>query len=571
MNVERDFQTSQLRTESGKKSVRESDSALPSVEAERDHRGVEMTGETSEQWAGELAEVFSFASEVAAGYQDLLALPQVGEAEAPEDQDEPGERAPVFPFAPEASSNYRDLLLSLQIEEPHDENEKRFSAEIDAKAEVPGPAAEPGQDQEEEEAVAEKRWKKAKEPEAPVKQEEQRRAPERQQEKFAEPTWMYGDEDEAQPGGSRVAAEIDTPPDPIIATTVAIAAVAAAPHAQMARYAAIASPGVIRAGIRYRVPHPRRLSSTLLLMALLCAVLGFSQTYLFGGLASSANLDPSTRPGGMAREKEGTPPGQLSTVQPTAHPTKKPTVQPTKKPTVRPTKQPTVRPTTPPVQQEPTAPPLVQEPVAPVIEPTPPPVATVPPAPAPASTMNGSFTQDAFSTTARSALFAFGSGDWAADYLTLNYTVAGVAPQNVSMGYNSGAGRWEYALSGLNPGQTISYSFAFQRSGLQYYTDQYAFAGTSVDSGYSQGTQKISASSGLFTFSTTGWTAGYLILHYTGSGGAQQNVYMSFNSGAGRWEYTANFINPNPTVSYSFTYQIDGLQYDTSWYARNFA
>jgi hypothetical protein len=67
-------------------------------------------------------------------------------------------------------------------------------------------------------------------------------------------------------------------------------------------------------------------------------------------------------------------------------------------------------------------------------------------------------------------------------------------------------------------------------------------------------------------FAPSDWTAGYVILHYTISGQVQQNVYMSYNSSTMHWESTINGVSLNVEVTYSFTYQRNGIQYDTDWY-----
>jgi hypothetical protein len=87
-------------------------------------------------------------------------------------------------------------------------------------------------------------------------------------------------------------------------------------------------------------------------------------------------------------------------------------------------------------------------------------------------------------------------------------------------------------------------------------------------SDFNQGVSSVGTNQAQFTFQPGGWTAGYVILHYTvaGSADGQQNVNMTYNSGASRWEYTAGGINPGTAVTYSFTYQRDGLQHDTGSY-----
>ena len=91
-------------------------------------------------------------------------------------------------------------------------------------------------------------------------------------------------------------------------------------------------------------------------------------------------------------------------------------------------------------------------------------------------------------------------------------------------------------------------------------------ATTPTGSGFTQSATSAGTSQAQLSFQPNGWTAGYVIAHYTVAGGGQQNVNMTYNSGNSDWEYTAGGINPGNAVSYSFTYQMGGLQYDTGSY-----
>ncbi|MFC7439743.1 glycoside hydrolase family 16 protein [Laceyella putida] len=62
-------------------------------------------------------------------------------------------------------------------------------------------------------------------------------------------------------------------------------------------------------------------------------------------------------------------------------------------------------------------------------------------------------------------------------------------------------------------------------------------------------------------------TASYVILHYVQPGLSQQNVNMTYNSGAARWEYTVSGLSSGQVLQYQFTYNIGGVQYDTAWYS----
>jgi len=73
------------------------------------------------------------------------------------------------------------------------------------------------------------------------------------------------------------------------------------------------------------------------------------------------------------------------------------------------------------------------------------------------------------------------------------------------------------------------------------------------------------SNSALPWFKPCDWTAGYVIIHYTVPNQSQQNVYMTYNSGTARWEYSVGGLSSGQTFQYSFTYQKAGLQYDTGW------
>lgn len=83
---------------------------------------------------------------------------------------------------------------------------------------------------------------------------------------------------------------------------------------------------------------------------------------------------------------------------------------------------------------------------------------------------------------------------------------------------------------------------------------------------FSVGVASPSSTTALVVFQPCGWTAGYVILHYIRPGLSQQNVYMTYNSGAARWEYTVTGMSSGQVLQIAFTYQRSGLQYDTGWY-----
>ncbi len=90
------------------------------------------------------------------------------------------------------------------------------------------------------------------------------------------------------------------------------------------------------------------------------------------------------------------------------------------------------------------------------------------------------------------------------------------------------------------------------------------------NSDFSQGASSSSSTQSLFWFQPSGWTAGYVILHYNQPGAPRQNLNMTYNNGTACWEYTAGGMSSGQVITYFFTYQKAGLQYDTSNYTCTF-
>ncbi len=83
-------------------------------------------------------------------------------------------------------------------------------------------------------------------------------------------------------------------------------------------------------------------------------------------------------------------------------------------------------------------------------------------------------------------------------------------------------------------------------------------------SDYTSGVSASSSTSVQFWFKPSGYTAGYVILHYTLSGASQQNVYMTYNSNTAQWEYSLSGLRSGNTMTYNHTYNKNGLQYDSA-------
>jgi beta-glucanase (GH16 family) len=85
---------------------------------------------------------------------------------------------------------------------------------------------------------------------------------------------------------------------------------------------------------------------------------------------------------------------------------------------------------------------------------------------------------------------------------------------------------------------------------------------------FAQRVDAVGATQARIQFVPNGWTAGYVIVHYTRPGLVQQNVNMTFNAGSGGWERTVEGLSSGQLLQYSFTYQRNGVQADTgsfSW------
>jgi hypothetical protein len=77
---------------------------------------------------------------------------------------------------------------------------------------------------------------------------------------------------------------------------------------------------------------------------------------------------------------------------------------------------------------------------------------------------------------------------------------------------------------------------------------------------YTQSVTQVSATQAQITFTPT-TPAKYVITHYLVDGANQQNVQMASSSGA--WTFTVSGLTNGSVLTYSFTYEKNGAQYDT--------
>jgi beta-glucanase (GH16 family) len=82
---------------------------------------------------------------------------------------------------------------------------------------------------------------------------------------------------------------------------------------------------------------------------------------------------------------------------------------------------------------------------------------------------------------------------------------------------------------------------------------------------FTQGVTSLGSTQARVWFRPNGYTAGYVIIHYLIDNQNQQNLNMAYNSAAGQWEQTVTLAIGNQ-LTYSFTYQKAGLQYDSQWF-----
>jgi beta-glucanase (GH16 family) len=93
-----------------------------------------------------------------------------------------------------------------------------------------------------------------------------------------------------------------------------------------------------------------------------------------------------------------------------------------------------------------------------------------------------------------------------------------------------------------------------------------ATATSSGCSGFTQGVVNSGTTTALPWFKLCTGTASYVILHYNVSGGAQQNVNMTYNATSARWELSVTGMAAGRVLNYQFTYNT-GSQLDSAWFA----
>ncbi len=147
-------------------------------------------------------------------------------------------------------------------------------------------------------------------------------------------------------------------------------------------------------------------------------------------------------------------------------------------------------------------------------------------------------------------------------FIILNVAMGGAFPAAFDTSGNNG-GPTRSTQSGVP--MNVSYVHVFTSSGSTA-TPTPTATPTSCSSTFTAGVVSSSSTTALPWFRPCDWTAGYVIVHYIVGGNVQQNVYMTYNSSKSRWEYSISGISSGTVLRYSFTYQRNGLQYDTGIY-----
>jgi hypothetical protein len=181
-----------------------------------------------------------------------------------------------------------------------------------------------------------------------------------------------------------------------------------------------------------------------------------------------------------------------------------------------------------------------------------------------------------------------------ASWVDIHYKVNNGGQQNVRMTNNGGI--WQLTISGLNTGDTLSYSFTYEKNGAGYDTGWFSYTNTGGSTStptpiptpttvsitttitpptattttpppsggsYTVGVTALSSSQ-LQMWFTPNSNIAWVDVHYTINGGVQQNFRMVLNSAGTSWQTIVSGLASGDKLSYSFTY-FDTAGHDTAW------
>lgn len=207
--------------------------------------------------------------------------------------------------------------------------------------------------------------------------------------------------------------------------------------------------------------------------------------------------------------------------------------------------------------------------VAPTATPTsiPPTPTSVPPTPTPPAT--GDFTNGVTSINNNTARIWFAPTNTSA-WVDAHYTVNNGAQQNVRMSYNSGNGRWEWDVTGLATGNSLSYWFTYEKGGLAYDSAifSYTHGSAPVEVLLSQNKTAVASSSENSTLSPANAVDGNSNTRWSSNFNDTEWLYIDLGQNS-----VINHVRLDWETAYGAEYQIqvsnDGLNWTTIHHETN--
>ncbi|NBI29644.1 fibronectin type III domain-containing protein [Chengkuizengella marina] len=126
-----------------------------------------------------------------------------------------------------------------------------------------------------------------------------------------------------------------------------------------------------------------------------------------------------------------------------------------------------------------------------------------------------------------------------------------------------------FEITGLNASTTYSFTIIAKDAAGNSSTESIALNVTTDEApagDFSKGVDTLSNSQVQIWFVPNGYTPNFVTLHYRIDNGTQQNYFLQYNGTSDRWEYTINNVPVGSSISYYFTYEMNGPQYESQTY-----
>ncbi len=187
------------------------------------------------------------------------------------------------------------------------------------------------------------------------------------------------------------------------------------------------------------------------------------------------------------------------------------------------------------------------------------------------------FTHGLTTNSATQGTLWFAPG-WSSGWVDVHYKINQGLQMNYRMTLNGG--QWQQVITGLSSGAVVAYSFTYEQNGLAYDSPTYqATFGSATptptppptatptptatgNAGYTYGLT-AGSNSGTLWFAP-GWSSTWVDVHYKINQGLQMNYRMTLNGS--RWEQVITGLAANAVINFSFTYEKNGLAYDSPAY-----